>query len=355
MAPSQRFRLEQWAPHLSAKHGIRLEFAPFESPALARLLYERGHVPAKAFWSIYDFVRRAAVLAQARRYDAIVVHREAALIGPAIYERLLGWMGKPIIFDFDDAIWSAAQAHTNGPFGHLHFYGKTSAICRLATAVTVGNDYLASYARKRNANVHVIPSTIELADYPLIPESSEEGKFVVCWSGSTSTLIHFESAREALERLAREIPLVVKVVCSRPPDRPIAGAQMEFIAWSAEREAAEVAACHVGIMPLPDNEVTRGKCGMKALQFMATGRPVVASPVGVNATIIQSGKNGLLAESADEWVSALERLAKSAALRRELGTNARRTVERGYAAEQSAERFATVVKGLAQVQRADRT
>lgn len=265
-SPSQRYRFEQWAPYLARDHGIALDFAPFESEPLARLLYEPGHVAAKALLTVGDFLRRSAVLPRVRRYDAVVVHREAALIGPALYEHLLAWSGTPVIYDFDDAIWSPGQAWKNGLFSRLHFTGKTSTICRLATAVTVGNDFLAGYAGAYNPNVSVVPSSIDLASYPEAPEPDTNGRFIVCWTGSTSTLVHFEHARDALERLAALVSLTVKVICSRPPERPIAGAEMQFVHWSAEREAADVGACHVGIMPLPDDEVSRGKGGMKALQ-----------------------------------------------------------------------------------------
>jgi glycosyltransferase involved in cell wall biosynthesis len=346
MSPSQRYRFEQWAPHLARDHGIVLDFAPFESRALARLLYEPGHVPAKAWWTLRDFVRRASVFGTARHYDAIVIHREAALIGPAIYEWLLARMSKPIIYDFDDAIWSPGQAWKNGFFSRLHFTGKTSTICKLATAVTTGNDYLAAYARERNSSVFVIPSSIELADYPVVPETTYHDKFVVCWTGSTSTLVHFEHAREALERLAKLVPLVVKIICSRPPERPIAGAEMRFVRWSADREAHDVGDCHVGIMPLPDDEVSRGKGGMKALQYMATGRPVVVSPVGVNAEIVQAGHNGYLANTLEDWVASLSKLARDPGLRARLGANARRTIEQGYSAQISAAKFAEVVEQI---------
>lgn len=343
MSPSQRYRFEQWAPHLQRDHGIRLDLAPFESAPLARLLYEPGHFARKGLWTLRDFVRRAAVLSRARHYDAIAIHREAALIGPAFYERLLAWSRKPIIYDFDDAIWSVGQAWKNGIFSRLHFTSKTSAICKLASAVTTGNDYLADYARQRNRRVHVVPSSIELADYPVVPEPADKDRLVVCWTGSTSTLVHFEHAREALERLAGRIPLAVKIICSRPPDAPIAGAEMRFVPWSAESEAQDVGDCHVGIMPLPDDEVSRGKGGMKALQYMATGRPVVVSPVGVNKEIVRPGHNGFLAGAPNEWVERLERLASDPELRARLGGNARQTVEQGYSAETSAAKFARAV------------
>jgi hypothetical protein len=283
MSPSQRYRLEQWAPHLSADHEIRLDFAPFESPALADLLYRPGNVPAKAFWTLYDFARRAGVLAKVQKYDGIIIHREAALIGPTIYERLIHFVGKPILYDFDDAIWSDAQAWGNGPFSKLHFTSKTSTICKLASAVTVGNEFLAGYARERNANVRVVPSSIDLATYPLVHEPIDDGKFIVCWTGSTSTLVHFEFARAALEQLASRLPLVVKVICSKPPRIPIRGAEMRFVPWTAEREAHDVGDCHVGIMPLPDDEVSRGKGGMGSGPEPSSQTPISVSVVAISS------------------------------------------------------------------------
>ena len=346
LAPGQRYRFEQWAPRLRRDYAISLDLLPFESPQLTRILYESGHLVSKAAWISHDFWRRSRMLALAKDYDAILVFREAALIGPAIYERLLARSGKPIIYDFDDAIWSPAQAWKNGILSRLRFPSKTSTICKLATTVTVGNRFLADYALERNCSVHIIPSSIELDEYPLIPETASNEKFVVSWSGSTSTLVHFEHARPALERLAKQVRLAVTVICSEPPRSPIAGAETRFVAWSAEGEAEAIGNCHVGIMPLPDDEVSRGKCAMKALQYMATGRPVVVSPVGVNVEVVRNGKNGLLAGSEEEFVSSLLKLARSGELRRTMGRNARKTIEQRFSAEIAAEKFARIVRSI---------
>lgn len=344
LAPGQRFRFEQWAPRLKRDHGIELELMPFESHSLTDILYKPGHYAAKAAWVSFDFLRRAKAVLAARQFDAVLVFREAALIGPALYEQLIAWSGKPIIFDFDDSIWSQAQQKNNGWFSSLHFFGKTSTLCRIAAACTPGNEFLADYARKRNPNTFVVPTSIELDDYPVQPEPVDDRPFVVCWTGSTSTLAHFEFAREPLEWLASQIPLVVKVICNKPPERPIAGAEMRFVQWSQEREAEEVGDSHAGIMPLPDDEVTRGKCGLKALQCMATGRPVVISPVGVNKEIVEHGRNGFLAKTVDDYVASLLALANSKDLRQKMGSAARRTVEERYSAEVVAARFADVVR-----------
>lgn len=346
LAPGQRFRLEQWAPRLARDHNITLDFIPFESPRLTEILYKPGRYFSKAYWTSFDFFRRARVLLDARNYDAVVISREAALIGPAIYERLLAWSGIPMIFDFDDSIWSPSQAMNNGIFSRLHFFGKTKTNCRLASAVTAGSEFLADYARRVNDRVFVVPTSIELDDYTMVPEPEDDRPFIICWTGSTSTLAHFEHGRAALERVAAKIPLTVKIICNRPPDRPVAGAETRFVPWTQAGEAHEIGDSHVGIMPLPDNEVTRGKCGLKALQCMATGRPVVISPVGMNRDLVRSGENGILASTTDEYVDALMQLASSREFRARMGAEARRTIEQSYSAEAVAAKFAEVVRAV---------
>ena len=343
LSPGQRFRLEQWAPVLAAKHDVALDFLPFESPALTRVLYERGHVPAKAAWVLWDFARRAAAVVRARGYDAVVVYREAALLGPAIWERALRAFGVPLVFDFDDAIW-LPQIGQNGVFSHLHFFGKTKTLCRIASGVSAGNGYLADFARTVNAGAtFVVPTTIDVADYPVLPESSRRDALVVVWSGSTHTLVHFEAARVALERFAQKHALTIRVICNKPPQRPVAGAENQFVEWKPGVEAAAIADAHVGVMPLPDDDFARGKCGLKALQYMATGRPAIVSPVGMNADLVTHAQNGWIAGTDDAWVAALEE-ARDAATRARLGTAARSTVEQGYTREQGAAKFARVVR-----------
>jgi hypothetical protein len=171
-SPGQRFRLEQWAPYLRSQHGIQLDFCAFESDELSAALDTPANVVRKATFMLRDFWRRREHVRLARDYDAAVVFREASLLGPALYERVLSRSGVPYILDFDDAIWMANPpgAGKNGVFARLKFPEKTATIARLAGAVTVGNEFLASWARHHNPNVHVVPTSIELAKYSVQPE-----------------------------------------------------------------------------------------------------------------------------------------------------------------------------------------
>lgn len=345
MSPGQRFRLEQWAPFVAKTDGIEMDFVPFESPGLTALLYRPGQRSQKAVRVMYDFFRRAAHVMAARRYDAAVIYREASLIGPAIWERVLKRAGVPFILDFDDAIWiPPPKSKANGIFTRLHFHEKTGTLCRLAAATTVGNEFLASYAREHGRDVFLLPTSIDLTNYPVQPELPADDPFVVTWTGSSTTLYNLEEARPALERLAKRRKIVVRIICNEPPARPIAGAENEFIPWQEKGEAEAIGKTHVGIMPLQDEPFMRGKCGLKGLQYMATGKPAVLSPVGMNVDLVRSGENGFLARATDEWVDILEKLAASPELRRRIGGAGRRTVETQYSGEMVARQFAEVVR-----------
>jgi glycosyltransferase involved in cell wall biosynthesis len=346
LSPGQRFRLEQWSPLLRERHDIAMDFIAFESDALTAVLDKPGHHLAKASLLVRDLIRREAVLRSAADYDAVVIYREASLLGPAIYERLLARSGRPIIFDFDDAIWLPGLGSVNGSFARLRCPGKTAAICQLAAAVTVGNGYLGNYAKRFNANVHVIPTTIDLNSYPVQPQLSDNDPFVVTWTGSGSTLVQLELARAALARVGKRRRTVLQLICSRPPERPFEWVATVFTPWSPVDEARTLGISHVGIMPLPDNPFNWGKCGLKALLYMAVGRPAVVSPVGVNSQIVIGGQNGLIADSEDAWVEALEALADSPELRTRLGIAGRQVVEGQYSAEAGSAAFARVIQDV---------
>ncbi len=349
-SPGQRFRLEQWAPYLESQHGISIDFAPFESAELSDVMGLPGKLAKKSAFVLRDFVARSKDIHAARRYDAVLLYREAALLGPAIYERVLARFGIPFAVDFDDAIWMPAPS-VNGFFASLRFPTKLATICRLATAVTVGNEFLANYARQFQRHVAIVPTTIDLKKYDVQPELPSEDPFVVLWSGSTPTLAYFETARPALERFAQSRSVVVKVICNRPPDRPIANAKNEFVAWSELNEAKEIGQCHVGIMPMPDDQFSQGKCGLKALQYMAVERACIVTPIGMNNDLVQPGINGLFANTTDEWVAALTTLAETPAVRQSMATAGRKTVEDGFSATVGAQKLAEVIRQMIQRKR----
>jgi glycosyltransferase involved in cell wall biosynthesis len=229
----------------------------------------------------------------------------------------------------------------NPLFSWLRFPGKTAVLCRLARQVLAGNAFLASYARRFNPRVSVVPTTIDTDRYS--PSLRRPGSVpVIGWTGSYSTARYLEALRPVLQRLGRRHEFRVVVVGA--PGLAADGVEVEARPWRSASEVSDLADIDIGVMPLDDTEWERGKCGLKALQYMALGIPAVASPVGVNVEIVRDGENGLLAASDEEWERALERLLADAGLRRRLGDAGRATVESGYSARVHAPRVAAVFR-----------
>jgi glycosyltransferase involved in cell wall biosynthesis len=342
--------MEQWAP-LLGRFGAEVTFESFRCEGLHRLLSGPGHTWRKVLLTSRALARRVGVVKRVRDYDLVYVYNEAAMLGPALIENYLRAKNVPLVFDFDDAIFLRGEhSGTFNPYLRpLKFPGKTKTICRLASHVIAGNQYLAAYAAGFNAQVTVVPTTIDTEKYTPRRMGFDSETPVIGWSGSYSTLQHLDTIRRMLQRLARTERFRLRVVGAA--GYCLEGVEVEAIPWNAATETGDLSAMDIGIMPLPENEWTRGKCGLKALQYMALGIPAVCSPVGVNPSIISDDKNGLLAATEDEWIDKLMRLLRSRELRERLGAAGRETVEAEYSASTHAPRvyrlFKSVVQGAA--------
>jgi glycosyltransferase involved in cell wall biosynthesis len=342
-APGQRFRIEQWEP-LLRQSGVEITFAPFECEELHQLLHQPGRQLKKFRLILQAMARRVRVMASVREYDAVYVFREAALLGPPLFEYWATRAGVPVIFDFDDAIFVPVASSANGYLSYFRFPWKTSAICRMSAHVMAGNPHLADYSRRFNDQVTVIPTTIDTDKYQVAPPTSANVP-VIGWSGSFSTVQHLDTLCGALQRLARTERFKLRVIGT--PRYQLDGVEVEARAWRSETELQDLSEIDIGVMPLPDDRWSRGKCGLKALQYMALGIPAVCSPVGVNTDIIRDGENGFLAASEDEWVQKLTQLLHSAELRARLGAAGRATVEATYSAVAQAPRVRQIFAAAA--------
>jgi glycosyltransferase involved in cell wall biosynthesis len=259
---------------------------------------------------------------------------------------LLRRRARRLIFDFDDAVW-LRDSYSRRGFVDPRRARRFRAVIEASDLVIAGNDYLANEAARFVARerIAVIPTCVEPARYPTVRSPSPDGPRLV-WIGSSSTLRGLEQFRDVLSAVGRAVPGVrLKLICDRfirIPDLPV-----EECNWKESTEAAEIARADIGISWVPDDPWSRGKCGLKILQYQAAGLPVIANSVGVHTKFVRPGQTGFLADLPAEWIQAVARLANDPPLGRRLGESARRQVELGFSVRAGGERWLDALERLA--------
>jgi glycosyltransferase involved in cell wall biosynthesis len=343
-APNQRFRFEQYLEYLE-KHGITCELSYLISASDDKIMYSPGNLLGKILIGLKAGFRRFKDVLNKNEYDYIFIVREAFMTGSTFFEKQFGKSRAKIIYDFDDSIWIDVVSENNKLLGWLKNADKTSQIIGMADLVMAGNKFLADYAERFNANVVIVPTTIDTDLY--VPKYNADKKVLsIGWSGSLSTIEHFKYALPALEQLKKKYGnkidfRVIGDANYKNPDLNIVGQ-----AWNFSNEVADLNQFDIGIMPLPDTEWAWGKCGLKALQYMALEIPTVISPVGVNREIISDGVNGFLAASIDEWVGKLSLLIDDSELRIKVGQSGRKTVDDKYSVKSQQARYLELINSL---------
>lgn len=327
--PGQRFRWEQWARYLE-RDNIQVTFIPFASAALdkARRTNRKASALVQTVSRVPPWLLEIQASAQT---DVFVIQRSATIGGPPFVEWSLARFGRPIIYDFDDAIHLPPDGPDSALRRLFRCDWKVPVLCRQADLVSVGNPLLAEYARWFSNQVVVWPTTIDTESVtPRAPEAPARNP-VIGWSGSHSTARYLEELLPTLGELARQRPFEMLVVGAQV-DLEAWGITGECLPWQADQETARFHRMDMGVMPLPDTPWSRGKCALKALQYLAAGVPAVVSDVGVNAQAVPSGKVGIVIKDPTEWIPALTKLLDDVELRRGMGRAGRTWVEEQYSA-----------------------
>ncbi len=271
-------------------NGIRCEVAGYPSGSLAR-------------WKL---------LRRCRDFDAVFLHKKR--LNPLD----ASWLRRncrKVIYDFDDAV----MYNDKNPDGPSRKRQKSfQRTVRLAHLVIAGNSYLAEHATKLNSNVEILPTGLDTSAYTFRPEIKKDNKIRLVWIGSQSTLKYLAKLKPALEEIGSRFDnVVLRIICDDFLN--LQNMPVEKCSWSLEKQEHDLAACDIGLAPLPDDIFTRGKCGFKILQYFAASLPVVASPVGVNSTYVRENVNGFLADNHRAWVNKLCRLISDSQLRDKMG------------------------------------
>lgn len=348
-SPGQRFRLEQYLSALE-ESGFEITFSYLLSAKDDQIFYSHGHYFQKLLIIIRCILKRINDVRNAKKYDIIFIFREAFMIGSSFFERIFAKKSK-IIFDFDDSIWLPNVSNANKKFKWIKKSSKTSNIIKFSDLVFAGNKYLYDYAVCHNTYTVIVPTTINTEEYR-VHEVKKQNYICIGWSGSITTIQHFKIAEPFLLKIKEKYG--EKVVFKVIGDSNYKNEALEIrgISWSKENEIKELLSFDIGIMPLPDDEWSKGKCGLKGLQYMSLEIPTIMSPVGVNNEIINDGVNGFLASSEEEWINKLSRLIDDAELRKNMGSAGRQTVVEKYSVDAHKKQYVQYFLNLMEIKKA---
>jgi len=355
--PSSRFRVYQYRDALRAL-GVSLEVRPRVGRRYFEMGYGLRRPPAalRAAWvgasAVSRRLRRLRDLRDAGHFDALLLQKETLPPGGLA---LLRAAGVPVVYDVDDAIWEPQTAVdglgprlrrvADGLARRPRVLPELLAHCH---TVLAGSPALAEYARRFAPRVEILPTVVDTDAYPVSPRR-RRGTLTVGWIGAPANAVYLEPLRPVFREITRRFDCRVLLLGPHAFECP--GARVEVRPFqsyaSRDEEAAALRDLDVGLLPLPDDRFARGKCGLKAIQYMACGLPVVASPVGVTPEILGDGACGLLASTPGEWRDALAHLLADPGLRERLGRAGRARAEARYSLRAAAPRLAAALRAAA--------
>lgn len=328
-SPGQRGSIELWEKAL-APAGIELDYAPFETEKLRRILYTSGSRAAKTLEMVKGYVERLQLLKRLNEYDAVFVYREAALLGPAFLEKLIA-RKKPIIYQLDDPLFVPYKSPSNGYFSYLKFFGKIKEIIRISKVVIANSSHIRDYALQFNKNVWQVPSIVDTKQFAYQPFPENTEKVCVGWSGSPTTLKNIKLVEKPLQRISSEEICGIHLIGGT--DFDLKDVNYTAQKWSGATEVEDLRKMQIGLVPLPENSWNKYKFIMKTAQYMALGIVPVGTPMASNTEVIRHGENGFLAGTDDEWVDYLKILIEDAELRNKMSAQAALDAQANYSLE----------------------
>ena len=318
--PASRARILQYIAPLEKNNIIVTPryFKPTSYANPEKWAYQLNKITRINEWRLLDIqrkIKRMPLLWEQFKYDLIWQNR-LILQKHSFFEKNIS---KPKIFDIDDAIWVYDGKK------------KVSDAIKRAHRIFAGNEYLANFANKYNKNITIIPSVINTEK--LYPIKKQSNPFTIGWIGSTFNFAFLNIIKPAvISFLSKYKESRFIIISSEPPKCfNFDNQRIIFKRWSDKEENEHIAEFSIGLMPIKENEFTRGKCSYKMLQYMACGIPPVVSPVGMNNKILSQKTIGLAANSTEEWISAFERFKHDEYFYHTCAVNCRILIENNYA------------------------
>ena len=346
LGASSRLRTLQYLPSLRAS-GMTVDVRELLDDRYIQDMYA-GRISAAHVGGRY--LQRFHNLRCAQQYDLVWAEKELLPWLPSFIELGLLPRSVRLVVDYDDALFHQYDQHRRWAVRQL-LGSKIDSVMKRADLVLAGNEYLAVRARAAGCRrVEWMPTVVDLARYQLATENraSKADPVRIGWIGSPATAGYLATVAPALKSLAISRDVQCIAIGARPDQ--VAHTPFNAVRWTESEEANLLSKLDIGIMPLPDAPWEKGKCGYKLIQYMACGLPVVASPVGVNSSLVRHGKNGFLASNETEWKQALACLVGDPELRRSMGQQGRAMVEETYSLQRQAPRLQALLRQVASKQ-----
>ncbi|MCK4667740.1 glycosyltransferase family 4 protein [Candidatus Dependentiae bacterium] len=324
LGANSRYRSYQYIPYLK-KEGIIIDTTPLFDEIYVKNIYSTKKHFLQDILRCY--FKRLIILFSVKKYDLLLIEAELFPYIPGLFEWLLKVFHIPYLLDYDDAIF---HHYDTSPMRKIILGSKIKNIAKKANAIVTGSPYLTAYMEKYNNNVFEIPTVIDLKKYPEKKSPLPE-KFTIGWIGSPYTEDYMMEIYPVLKQFGKNHDYkLVLIGANESMRKRLKGINTEIWKWTEEDEVKDIREFNVGIMPLPDTKWTRGKCGLKLIQYMGCFLPVIATPVGINNEIIENKINGYLADTQTEWLDALNELYENKDLQIKMGTEGRKLVEEKY-------------------------
>lgn len=327
LGASSRLRTQQFIPYLE-KNGCDVTINSFFDDIYLKNLYSNKKTSRIHLLKL--FIKRILAVLFVKKYDLIWIEKEILPYFPSIFEFFLNKFNVKYIVDYDDAIFHNYDKSKNKLIKIL-LSKKIANVMKYSSMVVVGNDYLSLYAKRSGAkNITYIPTVVDINRY-LKKTNYLSDVINIGWIGTPYTQKYIIELKDVLEKLQNEFFIkILAVGANENLKEQLAGLNVEIVPWSENSEANSISRFDIGIMPLHDGFFEKGKCGYKLIQYMATGIPVIGSPIGVNTKIITDANCGLLALSKEEWYANLKQLIIHNKYREEFGINGRIAVENKF-------------------------
>ena len=339
VAAGQRLKYEQYYDSWE-QEGYNLTKSSFFDKKTWDILWKKGFLFTKILGTFKGYFRRIKDLLRLRKYEIVYIFMWATPIGFPLYEWLILKSGKKIIYDFDDAVFISSDYLSLLKGGY-----KSRFLIQHSNQVILSSPFLIDHCERNNnfSKVQYIPCSLDLKRFQL--KSHEwSSKITLGWTGTFSSKKYLDSIREVFYEVARYLD--IKIILITNFDYSLEGLDYEIIRWKESTEIEDLHKIDIGLYPLIESEWALGKGGLKALQYMATGIPTIATDFGTVQDFMIHQKNGFLVVTIEQWVNAIKTIAKSPKLRKSIIMNARDTVENNYSVSCNKNKYLNIFEEL---------